>query len=98
MTTTGRPARPPRPNETADATRRRGLTEEEFLAKVEAGVFYDRFDELMPLDLYGPPTSDELAAAARQRDNAAGVAPAVPSVGRSGPNGRTRRAPDRKRH
>jgi hypothetical protein len=43
------------------------LTEEEFLATVEAGIFYDRLDSYAPPETYGPPTKAELAAARRPR-------------------------------
>lgn len=50
-TTTARPAR---------------LTLEQVLADAEAGIFDDRFDVFMPLELYGPPTAAELAAERRR--------------------------------
>jgi hypothetical protein len=43
------------------------LTQEEFMAKVEAGIFYDRLDSFAPPEMYGPPTKAELAAAVRKR-------------------------------
>ena len=42
------------------------MTDEEFLAKVEAGIFDDRLDAFVPPELFGPPTAAELAAAARK--------------------------------
>jgi hypothetical protein len=67
-------------------TARRGemgeMTEAAFLAKVEAGIFYDRLDAFMPPELYGPPTEAELAAAraARQRAKAARATTATTST------------------
>lgn len=58
----------------ATTARRGELTLEEFLRNAEAGVFDDRFDAFMPLELYGPPTTAELAAERRRAKRQAAAA------------------------
>ena len=60
------------------------LTLDEALAEAQAGIFDDRLDRFLPLDLYGPPTAGELVAATRKRSKAAGAAPAKGRDGRNG--------------
>ena len=66
------------------------LTQEEFMAKVEAGIFYDRLDSFAPPEMYGPPTKAELTAEARKRRRA-GHQPAA-SNGAAAPTTKTTRA------
>lgn len=69
------------------AARPTRLTLEQVLADAEAGVFDDRFDVFMPLELYGPPTAAELAAERRRARRQAAAARARAVNGRAKPAG-----------
>lgn len=61
------------------------LTLEQVLADAEAGVFDDRFDAFVPLELYGPPTAAELAAERRRARRRAAAARARVANGHAKP-------------